>query len=371
MKTTRKKMLAALVAALMITALLGGCSGSASGSSQNRQPASSSQAESQFEGSSTQSFSSEADSEAQHGAEEQAKGQAIMNLGALKGPTGIGMVEIMERDEKKESKNDYNFTLAGAPDEISGKLLKGELDVAALPTNLAAVLYEKTGHKISLLAVNTLGVLYILTKGEEIASMADLRGKTIYSTGQGTTQEYVLNYLLNQNGIDPVRDVTIEYKSEHAELATLLMSGGTSIALLPQPFVTTVTTRDPEVKVALDVTAEWKKAGGTDLPMGCIVARNEYLEQEPQAVGDFLLELEASVQFVNAQPAQAAELVAKFGIIENKEIAEKAIPACNIVFVAGEDAKKSVSAYLDALHAQDPKAVGGQVPQDGFYYAQS
>lgn len=291
----------------------------------------------------------------------------MVRVGALQGPTGLGLVELMEKNEQKSASNIYDFTIAGAPDEISGKMINGELDIACVPTNLAAALYNKTEGKIRIAAVNTLGVLYLLQRAgaDDVESAADLAGKTIHSTGQAATQEYVLNYLLAENG---VTDAEVIFKAEHAELAALMVAGEVDYALLPQPFVTTVTTKDDSVKTALDITQEWDKTtGGKQLTMGCVVVRTEFVEKNHGALDNFLAELEDSAAYVNENVDDAAALSGKFGVVA-EEVAQKAIPSCNIVSLTGAEMKTSVAAYLEVLFAADPKSVGGALPDDAFYY---
>ena len=294
------------------------------------------------------------------------KEKAELNVVAMTGPTGIGMVKLMSDSEAGETDVNYTFELVGAADEITGKIVNGDVDIAAVPCNLASVLYNKTEGAISVLAVNTKGVLYILEKGgESIQSVADLAGKTIVSTGKGTTPEYTLNYLLTSNGLDPENDVTIEYKSEATEVVAALKQGLCDVAMLPQPMVTAAMAQVEGLRVALDVTEEWANIqgeGGTDLITGCVIVRNE------DAVDTFLKEYKASIEYVNANVVDAAQLVADYGIIANAAIAEKAIPACNIVFMGGEDMKANMEGYLGVLAQANPKAVGGALPDAAFYY---
>lgn len=296
-----------------------------------------------------------------------------LNVMAMTGPTGIGMVKLMSDDEAGTTAVDYNIALVGAADEVSGKIVTGEVDIAAVPCNLASVLYNKTEGKVEVAAINVLGVLYILegNGGQEIQSVADLKGKTIVSTGKGTTPEYSLNYILKQNGLDPEKDVTIEYKSEAAEVSTLLASGEATVAMLPQPMVTTVLAKNDQVRVALDITEEWSKVNaenGTGMVTGTIIVRKDVLAEKPEAVATFMEEYAKSVAFVNENVEEAAKLVEAAGIIPSAAVAQKAIPNCNIVCVTGEDMKKSVSAYLEVLHQANPASVGGKLPADDFYY---
>lgn len=293
-----------------------------------------------------------------------------IRVAALKGPTAMGMVKLMEDAEAGRTANGYSFTLAGAPDEIVGSIVKGEFDIAAVPTNLAATLFNKTGGKVKLLALNTLGVLYIVETGDSIHSAADLAGKTVYATGKGSTPEYALNYVLAQNGI--ADQVAVEYKSEHAELAALLAQGQAEIALLPQPFVTTALSQNDKLRVALSLTEEWDRAAGgeSQLTMGCVIVQSGYAAENADAVAAFLAEYEDSVNFVT-DPANldtAAALVVKQGILPKEPVAKAALPQCGITFLAGAEMKKIASGFLRVLYDADPASVGGALPGDELYY---
>lgn len=290
-----------------------------------------------------------------------------IKIGTLKGPTGIGAIDLIEKSANGET--NYEFSILDSPEIISPMIIKGELDIAAVPVNLASVLYNKTEKGVSVIAVNTLGVISVLTNGEEISSVADLKGKEISATGQGATPEYILNYVLSKNGIDPAKDVTIEYKSEHAELAALLIAGEANIAVLPEPFVTTSMMTGEDVKIALDLTEEWQKASeGTPLTTGCLIVRNDFLNNNREAVDKFLEDYKNSIEFVNTNIDEASALVEKHGIIGKAAIAKAAIPRCNIVFLDGEDMQKAVSAYLNVLLEANPASVGGGTPDEEFYY---
>lgn len=296
--------------------------------------------------------------------------KAPLNIMALSGPTGMGMVKLMDDSAAGVTLGEYNISLVGAADEITGKIINKEIDIAAVPCNLASVLYNKTEGQVQVAAINTLGVLYVLEKGDEIQSVADLKGKTIVSTGKGTTPEYVLNYLLEANGLDPQKDVTIEYKAEAAELAAALQSGTATIALAPQPFATTVMAKNAGVRVALDVTEEWEKAQGADpkaLVTGTIIVRKEVLENNKEAVDQFLAEYQASTAYINDNLTEGATLVEKYNIAP-AAIAEKAIPQCNIVYMDNDEMQKNIEAYLTILHAANPASVGGKLPDEQFYY---
>lgn len=291
--------------------------------------------------------------------------KSTVRVGAIKGPSSLGMLGVMENNEQQIALNSYEFTLAGSPQDIQAKLINGELDIAAIPTNLASVLYNKTNQGISAVAVGTLGVLYVLSKEDAITSFKDLEGKTIYASGQGSTPEYVLDYLIDKNGLSG--KISVEYKAEHAELASLIASGNADIAMLPQPFVTTVTSKDDSVKIVMDLNEEWRSATDTELAMTCIVVRNEFLSENKDAVDKFIEEYKASTEFVNANVDEAAELSGKFEIIP-AEVAQKAIPYCSIICIAGNDMKTSVNPLLEVLMGANPQSVGGQVPDDAFYY---
>ena len=293
-------------------------------------------------------------------------------IAALKGPTAMGMVKLMHDDPQSGEGPMYAFTLAGAADEVTPSLIKGDLDMACVPANLASVLYNKTEGEIITLAVNTLGVIYIVENGNAVSSMADLAGKTIVAAGKGSTPEYALRYLLTENGIDPDTDVTIDWKSEHAECVAALASGSATIALLPQPFVTVAQTKIENLRVALDLTAEWDALdNGSGLITGVVVARKAFVEEHPAAVDTFLRNYAESVDWVNSNTADAAALISEFGIVEAAPIAEKALPHCNIVCITGEEMGAKLSGYLQVLFDAEPTSVGGKLPGEDFYYGQN
>ncbi len=289
-------------------------------------------------------------------------------VAALKGPTAMGLVKLMADDEAQHR---YSFTIAGSADEITPKLVKGDLQIAAVPANLASVLYNNTQGGVQVLAINTLGVLYIVENGDDIHTVEDLRGKTILSAGKGATPEYALNFMLEQNGLDPEKDVTIDFKSEHSECAAILNTKDKAIAMLPQPFVTAAQMKNDQIRVALDLNREWAQAqeNPASLITGVVVARADFVKQNPQAVRDFLTAYKASVDYVtdpqNIEPA--SDLVAKYDIV-SAAIAQRAIPQCNITLITGEELRARLSGYLSILHDQNPKAVGGAIPGEDFYF---
>lgn len=291
-------------------------------------------------------------------------------IAGLKGPTTMGMVKLMSDAEAGETHQDYQVTMYGAADEVVPLLVKGDIDLAAIPANLAANLYNQTEGKVQVAAINTLGVLYVVTTGDNVKSVEDLKGKTIYSTGMGTTPEYVLNYILKKNGIDPEKDLTVEYKSEATEVAAALQAAGEgAIAVLPQPYVTAAQSQIEGLNVVLNLTEEWNKVStDSDLVTGVLVARTEFIEQNEAAFEEFLKDYQSSIEWVNSNTADAAELVANYGIVAKAPLAQKALPACNITYVDGAEMKAKLSGYLQVLFDQNPKAVGGAMPGDDFYY---
>ena len=291
-----------------------------------------------------------------------------VNLATLKGPTGIGMTWLLDSADKGTALNDYTYTIAAAPDEITGKLINGAIDIAALPTNAAANLYQKTEGKVKLLALNTLGVLYILENGEKVNGVADLKGLTIGASGQGAVPEFALNYILTENGIDPEKDVEIKWFDEHSELAAQMLSGKVNVAIVPEPFVTTITMQNKDIRVALNVTDEWDKVADCALSMGCIVVRTEFAEKNPKAVENFIKEYEISVENTNNNIDETADLCVKYEIVAKKPIAVAAIPRCNIVNVTGDDMKNQIKGFYDLLFSFKAGLIGGALPDENFYY---
>ena len=291
------------------------------------------------------------------------------NIFAISGPTGVGLAPLMQKAEDKTGRLDYNASIVGSNDEIVAKLTNGEADIAAVATNLASTLYKKTNGGIKVLAVNTLGVLCLVTKGEEeVTDVASLKGKTIYATGQGANPEYIINYILEKNGLKAGEDVTINFVAQPTELVTAFAQNEKAIAIAPQPVATTITVKNEGAKIVLDMNDEWDKVSDAKLVMGCIVARKEYIEQNPEAVKVFLQEYEDSIKSVNTDIDSAAALCVKYGIVAAEPIAKKAIPYCNIVFEDGKELKTDLSAYLKFLYDCNPASVGGELPDDNFYY---
>lgn len=330
-----KKVLALVLAVLMLTAVFAGCSNTA-----------------KEQESSIPAVTQKTD----------------VNIAGLKGPTTMGLVKVIEDNKNGKASNNYNFTVAGSADEITPKLTKGELDIAAIPANLASVLYNKTQGKIKVLAVNTLGVVYITEKGESVKSVKDLKGKTIYATGKGSTPEYTLRYILKENGLDLDKDVTVEWKSEPTEVVALLSKGEGGVAMLPQPYVTVAQTSVEGLRIAINLNDEWEKLdNGSKCITGVVVARTEFIENNKAAVDAFLKEYKKSTAYVNENVSEAAALIEEVGIVK-AAIAQKAIPYCNITYIDGAKMKTGLKGYLQVLFDSNANAVGGALPDDNFYY---
>ena len=345
-----KKIISLITALMLSAALLAGCGSSDGGSADQNETQENSGAQAQAE-------------------------PADVNVMALKGPTAMGMVKLMDdADSGNVDTENYSFEIAASADEVTPKLIQGDADIAAVPANLASVLYNKTEGQIQVMAVNTLGVLYIVENGDSVQSVTDLAGRTIYASGKGSTPEYALNFILEKNGLTPGTDVTIEWKSEHSECVSAIAQDPEGIAMLPQPFVTTAQTKNPDLRVALELTEEWDKVMENEetkssLLTGVVVVRKEFAEENPEAVEDFLDRYADSVDYVNNNVEDAAKLVGNYDIV-TEDVAVKAIPECNIVCITGEDMKEQLSGYLAVLKDANPESIGGELPGDDFYYIQ-
>ncbi len=292
-----------------------------------------------------------------------------IRLGGLKGPTSMGMVKLLEDADGGLTANGYEFTMAASANELTPQLVQDELDVLAVPANVAAILYNQTEGGVVLLAAGTLGVLYIVEKGgETVTDITSLNGKTIYATGKGATPEYALAYLLAQHGLTLGEDVQVEWKSEPTEIVALMAEQDSAVAMLPQPFVTVAQGQIENLRVALDLTAQWDELdNGSRLITSVLVARKAFADEHPAALAKFLEEYATSTDYANANPAEAAVLVEKYGIVK-AAVAEKALPYCNLVCITGVDMKVAVSGYLQTLYDLKPEAAGGTMPDDGFYW---
>ena len=311
------------------------------------------------------------------------EGEVVAKVAALKGPTSMGMVEMMQEDkedqkekdnDKEKDDKDYEFSIVNSVDEIVPKIVNKDVDMAAVPSNMASVLYNKTKGNVDTLAINTLGILYIVENGNSVKNISDLKGKHIYSSGKGATPQYALDYILRGNGIDPEKDVKVEYKSEHTEVLSALMNDKNAIAVLPQPFVTVAQEKDKNLNVAMDLNKEWDKLNKeskdkSKMITGVLVVRKDFADKHPEKVKDFMEDYKESIEFTNKNIDKAAKLIGQFNIVP-EVVAKKAIPHCNITYIDGQEMKNNLSAYLKILYDANPKSIGGKMPGEDFYYIQ-
>ncbi len=303
---------------------------------------------------------------------EEAPDNTVIRLKALTGPTGMGLATLLHNNkEGSGNKRTYEAELVSTPDQITGPIIGSLCDIAAVPVNLAATLYQKTEGKVQIICANTLGVLYIVENGETVKSVSDLKGKTIYAPNPGSTPEYVLRYVLEENGIDPDKDVTLEFLTGGDEVAAKLATTPGAIGMLPEPKKSAFLTQNADWRVCLDMTEEWDKVAGegNSLVQGVFIARKEFIEDHPQAVKGFLDDYNASQKNVNASDTQGIAHIVEAGILPNEGLAKKAVPGCNITFMEGAEMKAAVSKCLQVLFDANPKSVGGKLPADDVYYA--
>ena len=296
---------------------------------------------------------------------------STIHVASLKGPTSMGLVGLYNKADNDQLSYSLEYSINGAADEISPLLISGQLDGAAIPANLASVLYNKTDGNIVVAAINTFGVLYIVETGNSIQSISDLKGKKIYSTGKCTTPVYALDFLLENNGIDPDNDVIIEFASEATEVSTLLSEdkSGNAVAVLPQPYVTAALAQNDSLRIAISFADEWDKVtSDSKLVTGVFVFNKQFAYNNPNLVASFLKDYSESVDFVKNDADGAAALIEQYEIVAKAPIAKKALPLCNIDFVAGTEMKETLSGYLQTLFDKNPAAVGGALPTDEFYY---
>jgi len=297
--------------------------------------------------------------------EEPAPEPANLHIAAMKGPTAIGLLQLMEKSDSDATFDSYEFTLAGAPDAVTGNIINGNIDIACIPTNLAATLFNKTGGNLQIIANVTLGTLYVLTTRGDINSVADLEGKTIWSSGMGATPQYALEYVLKQNGVT----ADVQYTTENSEIAAHFQTGDADIAVLPQPFVASVLMQNKNVKVALDLTEEWTAINPeSGLVMTAVIAQKELIENNPEALSRFLELYSESVEFVDENLDATAKLAVMREIIANENIAKAAIPECHIVFITGDEMKTLTAGFLEVLYEANPQSVGAALPGDEIYY---
>lgn len=287
--------------------------------------------------------------------------KTAVNIAVLKGPTGMGAAFLMKKNEESEAANKYTFSIENTPDAITGQLVSGALDIAAIPTNLAAVIQNKSGVNIKIIAVNTLGVLYLLEKGDSISKISDLNGKKVITSGAGSTAQVIIQKLFGNTSAD------ITYASEHAEAVTLAVSGSYDICILPEPFVTTLLSKNIGYKIALDLTREWEDSGLGVLPMGCLVARTDFIEENPATIESFLTEYASSVEYANTNTLDASAIIEKYGIMP-AAIAKTAIPGCNMVCITGNEMKSAVKGFYNVINGFNTTLIGGELPSDDIFY---
>ncbi len=390
----RNNLLVKFLVGTMMVSCLAGCGSSSGAQTASSSSASSSGEESGTSASAENPVSEEVNAEAESEAEEAVSGTSeeetaaadstetvvaaasetdtsaedyVLKVGSLKGPTTMGLVNLMQDSENGEAEGNYEFSMQTQPDELAAQVIKGDVDVALLPANVASVLYNKTEGGVSVIGINTLGVLDVVTGDDSVTSIADFAGRTVYSTGQGATPEYALNYLLEQYG---VTDCTIEFKSEAAEVAAVLANDSTAVAVLPQPFATSALLQNDALHIAFSLTDAWDEVteDGSALITGVTIVRNEILETYPEEVDRFLTEAAASAAEANEDVEGTAELVAAYGILEKAPVAQQALPNCHIVCITGTEMQDALSGYLNVLYTANAESVGSSLPGDDFYY---
>lgn len=294
----------------------------------------------------------------------------VVRVGSLKGPTSMGLLFLQKDAEQGKSRNLYEFQMATGADELLPLMIKGELDMALVPANVAGVLYQKTEGAVTVIDINTLGVLYMVSGDDSVTDLQDLKGRTVYLTGKGTTPDYVLQYLFEGNGMNG-GDYTLEYKSEATEVAALLAENPDAVGLLPQPFATAACAQNDALKTVIDMNEEWDRLQGEQgscMVTGVTVVRNDFLKEHEDAVQIFLEEHAASAEAINQDPATGAAYAVEAQIVPKEPVAQKAIPNCNITCMTGQEMKQALSGYLQVLYGQSPESVGGALPEEDFYY---
>lgn len=289
----------------------------------------------------------------------------VTRVASLKGPTSMGLASLMTAENPH-----YEFTIYASADEIVPLVAKGEVDIALVPANLSATLYQKTQGAIQAVNVNTLSVLQVVTLGNvEMADLSSLKGKTVYMTGKGTTPEASLRYLLEQNGVK-WEELQVEFKPEATEVVSALKADPDAFAVLPEPFATVAIQQLKNHHIALSLGDEWTRVSdnGSQLVTGVTIARKEFAEAHPAVMLQFAADAADSVQYVNGHPEDAAARIESLDIVK-AGVAKLAIPRCNLVCLTGEEMRTALSGYLDTLYGFDPQLVGGKLPDDAFYGA--
>lgn len=359
-----KKVLSMMTAAALGLALLTGCSSGSQNSATTAADTAAAETTIAVETTAAETTAAETTSAAE-------TAEGVIRVGGLKGPTTMGLVKLMDDAANGTSENNYEFTMVTAADELTAMVAGGKVDIALLPANVASVLCNKTNGGVTVIDINTLGVLYLVSSDTSITSIDQLKGKTVYLTGKGTTPEYAIRYLISAAGLSD-SDVTLEFKSEAAEVASVLAESPESIGLLPQPFVTSALAQNDKLSIIMDLTKEWDAAqadeSGSRLVTGVTIANSEFLSAHADLVDTFLAEHEASILFTETDPDKTSELIEAAGIVAKAAVAKKALPYCNIKFISGEEMKTALSGYLQVLYDQNPASVGGKLPDDAFYY---
>lgn len=298
---------------------------------------------------------------------QKADSELEIKIYALSGTTAMGMAQMISNAENDTDEMNYNIEIFNAADKITNAVITGECAIAALPTNVAAKLYKKSEGGVQLLALNTLGVLYVLDTTGSINTLSDLSGKTVYIPGGGSNPEYITAALINGAGISNVTLDTTSYPDPNA-LQVALAAGKVSIAVLPEPKVSVVTGSAQNVKVAIDLTAEWEKIYGENtLVQGCLVINKAFADEHPAEVKKFLQDYEASVNFISQGSDEAVGMVVDTGIIPKAPLVKKALPKCNLCCITGNDMKDSIGVFYEKIFALDKQSIGA-MPDDGFYY---
>ena len=375
-----KKIFPVMLAAALGLSLLSGCASSGTDAASSAAETTAAETAAETEAAETAAPETTSESSSEETAAEEADSaeasaapaeETVVRVGGLKGPTTMGLVKLMQDSENGEAQNAYEFTMVTAADELTAMVAGDQVDIALLPANVASVLYHKTNQNVSVIDINTLGVLYLVSGDTSITSLDQLAGKTVYLTGKGTTPDYVFNYLLSSAGLS-AEDVTLDFRSEATEVAAILAENPEAVGLLPQPFVTVALSQNDALSIIMDLTEEWDKLQAEDsnsrLVTGVTIVNNDFLSSHPDMVDAFLEEHEASALYTDNHPAEAAELIAAAGIVAKAPIAEQALPYCNITCITGEDMKEALSGYLEVLYEQAPESVGGSLPDDAFYY---
>ena len=375
-----KKIFPVMLAAALGLSLLSGCASSGTDAASSAAETTAAETAAETEAAETAAPETTSESSSEETAAEEADSaeasaapaeETVVRVGGLKGPTTMGLVKLMQDAENGEAQNAYEFTMVTAADELTAMVAGDQVDIALLPANVASVLYHKTNQNVSVIDINTLGVLYLVSGDTSITSLDQLAGKTVYLTGKGTTPDYVFNYLLSSAGLS-AEDVTLDFRSEATEVAAILAENPEAVGLLPQPFVTVALSQNDALSIIMDLTEEWDKLQAEDsnsrLVTGVTIVNNDFLSSHPDMVDAFLEEHEASALYTDNHPAEAAELIAAAGIVAKAPIAEQALPYCNITCITGEEMKEALSGYLEILYEQAPESVGGSLPDDACYY---